>query len=105
VAGITSRPAHPGETIYLFGIGFGPVTPNIPAGQIVQQDNSLISPVQVMFGKTPATLTYAGLAPGFIGLYLFKVTVPNVPTSNAVPLAYSEGQVSGAQTLYIAVQD
>jgi uncharacterized protein (TIGR03437 family) len=90
VTGITSRPAHPGETIYLFGIGFGDVTPNIPAGQIVQQVNSLNSPVHVMFfdapysvWATPATLTYAGLAPGFIGLYLFKVVVPNVPTSDA----------------------
>jgi trimeric autotransporter adhesin len=105
VAGITSRPAHPGETIYLFGIGFGPVTPNIPAGQIVQQDNSLNATMEVMFGQTPATLTYAGLAPNFIGLYLFKVVVPNVPTTNAVPLTFTLGGVSGAQMLYTAVQE
>jgi uncharacterized protein (TIGR03437 family) len=105
VAGITSRPAHPGETIYLFGIGFGPVTPNIPAGQIEQQDNSLSLPMQVMFGQTPATLTYEGLAPNFIGLYLFKVTVPNVPSSDNVPLTFTLGGMSGAQMLYTAVQD
>jgi trimeric autotransporter adhesin len=105
VAGITSRPASPGATIYLFGVGFGPVTPNIPAGQIVEQENTLNSTMQVMFGQTPATLTYAGLAPNFIGLYLFKVTVPNVPTNNAVPLTFTQGGSSGTQTLYIAVQD
>jgi uncharacterized protein (TIGR03437 family) len=105
VAGITSRPASPGNTIYLFGIGFGPVTPNTPAGQIVQQDNLLNSTVQVTFGQTPATLTYAGLAPSFIGLYLFQVVVPNVSTSNAVPLTFTLGGVSGTQTLYTAVQD
>jgi uncharacterized protein (TIGR03437 family) len=105
VSGITSRQAHPGEMIYLYGVGFGPVTPNIPAGQIVQQDNALIETMQVMFGQTPATLTYAGLAPNFIGLYLFKVTVPNVPTSNAVPLTFTLGGVSGTQTFYTAVQD
>jgi len=105
VAGIPSQPANPGDTIYLFGIGFGPVTPGIPAGQIVEQDNSLNSTMQVMFGQTPATLSYAGLAPGFIGLYLFKVTVPNVPTSNAVPLTFTLGGVSGTQTLYTAIQD
>jgi uncharacterized protein (TIGR03437 family) len=105
VAGITSRPAHPGDTIYLFGIGFGSVTPNIQTGQIVQQENSLSLPIQVMFGQTPATLSYDGLAPGFIGLYLFKVTVPNVPTSNNVPLTFTLGGVSGAQTFYTAVQD
>jgi uncharacterized protein (TIGR03437 family) len=120
VPGITSRPAHPGETILLFGVGFGPAgyyagsEPNypvvgppvtIPAGQIVQFDNFVFYPVQVMFGQTPGTLTYAGLAPGFVGLYLFKVTVPNVPSSNAVPLTFTQGGLSGAQTLYIAVQD
>jgi uncharacterized protein (TIGR03437 family) len=65
VAGITSRPAHPGDTIYLFGVGFGPVTPNIPAGQIVQQDNSLSSPVQVMFDQTPGHTDLRGLVAGF----------------------------------------
>jgi uncharacterized protein (TIGR03437 family) len=105
VVGITSRPAHPGETIYLFGVGFGPVTPNTPAGQIVEQDNALNSTVQVMFGQTPATLTYAGLAPNFIGLYLFKVVVPNVPASDNVPLTFTLNGVSGTQTLYTAVQD
>jgi uncharacterized protein (TIGR03437 family) len=62
-------------------------------------------PMQVMFGQTPATLTYEGLAPNFIGLYLFKVTVPNVPTNNAVPLTFTLSGVSGAQTLYTAVED
>src|SRR5215469_478798 len=32
--GITSRPAHPGETITVFGVGFSSVTPPIPAGTI-----------------------------------------------------------------------
>ena len=105
VAGLASRPAHPGETIYLYGVGFGPVTPNIPAGQIVEQNNSLNSTMQVMFGQTPATLSYSGLAPNFIGLYLFKVVVPNVPTSNSAPLTFTLGGVSGTQTLYTAVQD
>jgi uncharacterized protein (TIGR03437 family) len=105
VSGITSRQAHPGETIYLYGVGFGPVTPNIPAGQIVEQNNSLNSTMQVMFGQTPATLSYSGLAPNFIGLYLFQVVVPNVPSSNAVPLTFTLNGVSGAQTFYTAVQD
>jgi uncharacterized protein (TIGR03437 family) len=37
IAGVTSRPAKPGETIVLYGIGFGRVSNNLPAGQIVQQ--------------------------------------------------------------------
>ena len=32
IPGVTSRPAMPGDTVTLWGVGFGPVTPNIPAG-------------------------------------------------------------------------
>src|SRR6185437_6732333 len=33
ISGVTSRAAHPGDTIILYGIGFGPVAPGIPGGQ------------------------------------------------------------------------
>jgi uncharacterized protein (TIGR03437 family) len=33
---------------------------------------------QVFFGDAPATVTFAGLSPGSIGLYQLNVTVPNV---------------------------
>ena len=46
IAGLNSRPAQPGDEIVLYGIygiGFGPVTPDIPAGELVQQANTLAS--------------------------------------------------------------
>lgn len=33
----------------------------------------------ISFGQTPATTTYAGLAPDYIGLYQFNFAVPDVP--------------------------
>ena len=45
IAGVNSRAAHPGETITLYGVGFGSVTPAFPAGQIVTQDNELALPL------------------------------------------------------------
>jgi uncharacterized protein (TIGR03437 family) len=105
VADVTSRPARPGETIVLYGIGFGSVMPDIPAGQIAQQTNSLTSQLQVYFQQTPATVTYAGLAPNAVGLYQFNVVVPNVASSAAVPLTFTLDGISGTQTLYIAVQN
>src|SRR5580658_5976914 len=47
VAGVPSRRAQPGDTITLYGIGFGSVVPSIPAGQIVGQSNTLASTLQV----------------------------------------------------------
>ena len=105
VSGLASRPAKPGDTIILWGIGFGPVIPDIPAGQLVQQTNTLAAPLQIFIGGVPAQVQYSGLAPQAVGLYQFNVVVPNVTGSDAVPLTFTLGGVSGAQTLYIAVQN
>ena len=105
ISGVTSRPAKPGDVITLYGVGFGSVTPSIPAGQIVQQSNTLVAPFHVLFGGAEATVQYDGLAPNAVGLYQFNVVVPNVAASNAVPLTFELAGVAGTQTLYIAVQN
>jgi uncharacterized protein (TIGR03437 family) len=105
IADVNSRPAKPGETIVIYGLGFGAVTPNIPAGEIVTQSNQLSSNLQIYFGGTPAQVPYAGLAPGFVGLYQFNVTVPTVTASNPVPFTFSLDGVAGTQTLVTAVQE
>jgi uncharacterized protein (TIGR03437 family) len=102
IAGISSRPARPGETIILYGVGFGPVTPNIPAGQLEQQSNALASSLRISIGGVTALTSYAGLAPSFTGLYQFNITVP-AAASGAAPLTFSLGGTSGTQTLFIAV--
>ena len=104
IAGVTSRPAKPGETIIIYGVGFGPVIPNIPAGQIVTQSNQLSMPLQVLFGQTPAQTPYFGLAPSYVGLYQFNVVVPAVGNSDLVPLTFNLGGVAVPQMLFIAVR-
>ena len=104
IAGVNSRPANPGEIITLYGVGFGAVTQNIPAGQIAQGLTNLSANFSISIGGTPATFSYAGLSPGFVGLYQFDVTVPaGLAAGNAVPVTFTLGNVSGAQTLNIAV--
>jgi len=104
VSGLSSRAAHAGDVIVLWGTGFGAVSPNIYAGQVVQEFNSLMTPVQFSVGGVPATTLYAGLAPDEIGLYQFNLVVPNVAPGSAVPVTFNQGGTAGAQTLYIAVQ-
>jgi uncharacterized protein (TIGR03437 family) len=103
VPGITSSPAKVGETITLYGVGFGPVNTGQQAGQIVQSINSITTPLTMFFGLAQATLSYQGLAPQAIGLYQFNVVVPNV-AGNLVPLTFILGSSNSAQTLYTAVQ-
>lgn len=104
ISGVTSRPAHPGETVTMYGVGFGPVTPNTPAGQLAQQLTMLPPSVTMSIGGMAVSLPYAGLAPNFTGLYQFDVTIPTVPSGNA-PLTFSLNGTAGVQTLYVAVQD
>jgi uncharacterized protein (TIGR03437 family) len=104
IAGLTTRPAQPGDTITLYGVGFGAVTPAIPAGELVQVLNTLAEPFSISFGGTPATsVQYDGLAPDYTGLYQFNVVVPAVAAGNQVPLTFTVGGVAGTQTLYIPV--
>lgn len=104
IANVNSRPAQPGETIVIYGIGFGSVAPDSPAGQIVTVSNQLSAPLQFLFGETPAPqVSYAGLAVGYMGLYQFNVVVPAVPDSDLVPITFDLGDVPGTQTLYTAV--
>ncbi len=105
IAGVTSRQAKPGETITTYGIGFGSVSPNIAVGQIEEEKNVLTAPMQVMFGSTPATLSYYGLAPSFVGLYQFNIVVPNIANSDLVPVTFTLGNQSGVQTLFTAVHN
>ena len=104
IPGLASRRARVGETIILYGIGFGNVTPNIPAGQIVAGSNQLSLPLRILFGGTQARVDYFGLAPNAVGLYQFNVVVPSVPANDAVPVTFTLDGTGGAQVLYTSVQ-
>ncbi len=104
-AGVPSREAKPGDIMVLYGIGFGPVTPTIPAGQIVQQSNQVAEPFHIQFAGVPATVAYAGLAPGSIGLYQFNVVVPNVGNSDTAPVTFTIGNYPGQQKLFTAIHN
>jgi len=105
VSGITAAPAQPGQTIVFYGVGFGTVTPNSPAGQIVTVANQLSGSFQIFFNGTPATVQFAGLVNGYLGLYQFNVVVPNVAAGNTVPVTFSLNGTPGTQLLVIPVQN
>jgi uncharacterized protein (TIGR03437 family) len=103
ISGVTSSPAKPGETIVIYGVGFGPVIPDIPAGEIVTENNQLSASFHISIGKAAAKLEYFGLAPGEVGVYQFDVVIPTSANSDLVPLAFNLGGVASTQTLFTAV--
>ncbi len=105
-ADVNSHRPLPGDTIELFGVGFGPVTPGINAGVVTQQSNTItggLSSLQVFFNGTPGTVTYAGLAPGSVGLYQINVVVPTISASDQVKLTFTLNGVPSTQSLYTIV--
>jgi len=108
IAGLTTRQAKPGETVTIYGVGFGPVKDsggqNIPAGTIVTGLNSLANSFTMSIGGTNATLSYGGLATNFVGLYQFNVVVPNIANNDLAPLTTSLNGTAGPQTLFFAVK-
>ena len=104
ITGLAARRAIPGDTVTLWGIGFGAVIPGVQAGQIVQQSTSLAAAFHVFFGSTEATVTFAGLAPATMGLYQINVTVPNVASGDSVPLSFTLDGTPASQKLYTAIQ-
>jgi uncharacterized protein (TIGR03437 family) len=105
IAGLPSRPAKPGETIVMYGNGFGPVTPNIPAGELAAGNSQLAASLEILFGKTSAKLAYYGLSPGLVGVYQFDVVVPTIPDNDSVALSFKLAGVVGTQVLYTAVKE
>lgn len=76
--GTTTVPAKPGETIILWGTGFGATTPAVPAGVIVPTDQtySTVAFPTVEVNLVTAMVYGAALAPGFAGLYQLAFQVP-----------------------------
>ena len=101
--GVTSRAARPGDTIVLYGTGFGPVNPITSAGQIAAQPTAIDGSLTIQIGGQPAQVMYAGLAIGTVGLYQVNVVVPDVAGGTA-PLTFTLNGAAGEQSLNIALQ-
>ena len=71
---VAMTPAKPGETITLYGTGFGETNPAIPEGMLVTKAAPLVTLPTVTVGGTSATVAFGGLVGA--GLYQFNVTVP-----------------------------
>jgi uncharacterized protein (TIGR03437 family) len=89
----TTQPAVPGETLMLYGAGFGPTTPVSPTGQLVTTAAVLANSVQITIGGVTVTPAYSGLVEA--GLYQFNVAMPaTLPSGNATVVA----SIGGVQT-------
>lgn len=94
-----ARPAKPGDTVTLYGTGFGVTDPVYQAGEIPSRAAPITVPLTITIGGTTLTaadILYAGLSPGSIsGLYQFNVRLPATLADGDVPVSI---QIAGSRT-------
>jgi uncharacterized protein (TIGR03437 family) len=101
--GVAAKRAVPGDTLILYGIGFGAVSDGTPGGMIDQGLNNLTNSFNISIGGVAAQVPYAGLTPSFVGLYQFNVVVPNIPASDTTPLTFTLNGTPGTQKLNLFI--
>ena len=113
LVGDPANPVKSGDVLILYGIGFGQTNPPATAGAATPSSPFFnIDPTpQVCFGMpgpfnqvTCTTPFFAGLTPGYAGLYQVNFTVPpGVPAGSAVPL-YLQMQDTTSNVIHLAIQ-
>jgi uncharacterized protein (TIGR03437 family) len=99
---LPAQRAKPGDILILYGLGFGPVSPNLTAGTLVEQSNQLFT-FQAAVAGVQATVQFAGLVETYTGLYQFNIVVPNVPASDTTPFTFTVNGVAGKQSLLLPI--
>jgi len=93
------KPLVAGELAFLYAAGLGAVNnqpatgaagPGVPLAETVQR-------VQVTIAGIPCDVQFAGLAPGFAGVYQVNFRVPNDVTSGQASVQLSSAWVVGAE--------
>jgi uncharacterized protein (TIGR03118 family) len=95
-------PAAPGETIVLYGTGFGVTNPATPEGQLITTPLPLATLPTVTVNQVAAQVPFAGLT--YAGLFQINMTVPASTPSGDVPVVALVGTTTSPGTAVIAVQ-
>jgi len=79
----STAPAQASEIIVLYAAGLGRTSPDVPSGHIVSVATSILyaAELQVLLNGVPcpaSSIYYAGLTPGFAGLYQINLLLPAV---------------------------
>jgi uncharacterized protein (TIGR03437 family) len=96
-----AHPAKPGEVIIIYLAGLGATNPAVISGQPAPSAEPLArvanTPLVTVDGQN-ATVEFAGLAPGFVGLYQIDLQVPANARTGSLSLVVSQNGVPGNTT-------
>jgi uncharacterized protein (TIGR03437 family) len=94
-----AHPAAPGEPLIIYLAGMGATNPAVASGDPtpLQLVPAAVQPTIFVDGQS-ATIAYAGLTPGGIGLYQINFTVPSNAASGNLSLVVKQGGTSSNTT-------
>jgi len=93
------NPAHPGDAVIVFATGLGATDPSVVSGTItpVAPLTKAANSVSAAIAGQAAVVTYAGLAPGLVGLYQVNIIIPaSVPPSSQIPIVITAAGLSSS---------
>jgi uncharacterized protein (TIGR03437 family) len=105
IAGATFAPAKAGDVLTAFGVGWGATTSSATPGTIAAAAAPLSSPYLLTLGAKTATVSYAGLSPGFAGLYQINFTVPSGLAAGNQALLLTVNGVASPTQAFITVSN
>lgn len=103
----SSSPAKAGDILVIYCVGLGQVNPTVKSGDPASfsQLTQITGAAAVTIGGVSAQVLFAGLTPGFAGLYQLNVVVPSgVTPGNATPVTASVNGRSSPGAIVMAVQ-
>jgi uncharacterized protein (TIGR03437 family) len=103
IAGANFSPAHAGDVLTAFGVGWGPTSSTEPIGTVASAAAEVTGSHTLTLGGKSAEVSYAGLTPTFAGLYQLNFTVPSGLAAGNQPLALDVNGVATAAGAYITV--
>jgi uncharacterized protein (TIGR03437 family) len=101
IAGASFSPAHAGDVLTSFGVGWGATSSTEPIGTIAAAAAEVTGSHTLMLGGKTAEVTYAGLTPSFVGLYQVNFVVPSGLSSGNQPLTLKVNGEATAAGAYI----
>jgi uncharacterized protein (TIGR03437 family) len=90
------NPIHSGDVITIYATGLGSTSPEIEAGLPAPFAPLAVTTVlpDVRLGGVPLAVSYAGLAPGEVGVYQINARAPaRAPQGDQVPLTLTQASV------------
>jgi uncharacterized protein (TIGR03437 family) len=100
--GYTTIAAKPGDSVALFGTGFGPTSPSVPAGQPYSGAAATTNPVTVKINNVTVPTAFAGLSAA--GVYQLNLTIPSGLGSGDVALQAAVGTAQTPAGIVISLQ-